>query len=116
MRARVRNLPVLGESAVVIAGKCEISHLGGRAKLAPVFCLRLTSPAGKMTRSLASVGELPFQAHIELLHFFLAQRDEIVERIQGMLNAQRKPLQYLQDSGLGRVPGCTTARPIRRRC
>jgi hypothetical protein len=53
-----------------------------------------------MTRSLASVGELPFQAHIELLHFFLAQRDEIVERIQGMLNAQRKPLQYLQDGSL----------------
>jgi hypothetical protein len=40
---------------------------------------------------------MPFQAHIELLHFFLAHRDEIVERIQGLLNAQRKPIHYLQD-------------------
>jgi hypothetical protein len=29
--------------------------------------------------------------HLELLRFFLAHRDEIVERIQGVLNAQRKP-------------------------
>jgi hypothetical protein len=40
---------------------------------------------------------IPFQAHIELLQFFLAHRDEIVERIQGVLNAQRKPVEYLQD-------------------
>jgi hypothetical protein len=46
------------------------------------------------------VGEVPFQAHIELLHFFLARRDEIVERIEGVLNAQRKPIQYLQDGSL----------------
>ena len=45
-------------------------------------------------------GEVPFQAHIELLHFFLLRRDEIVERIQGVLNAQRKPTQYLQDGSL----------------
>ena len=43
---------------------------------------------------------MPFQAHIELLHFFLAHRDEIVERIQGALNAQRKPIPYLQDGSL----------------
>jgi hypothetical protein len=42
-------------------------------------------------------GEVPFQAHIELLQFFLAHRDEIVERIQGLLNAQRKPSEYRQD-------------------
>ena len=36
--------------------------------------------------------QVPFQAHIELLHFFLAHRDDIVERIQGVLNAQRKPI------------------------
>ena len=42
----------------------------------------------------------PFLAHIELLQFFLAHRDEIVERIQGVLNAQRKPLEYLQDGPL----------------
>ena len=45
------------------------------------------------------VGEL-FQAQIELLHFFLAHRDDIVERIQGVLNAQRKPIEYLQDGSL----------------
>jgi hypothetical protein len=38
-----------------------------------------------------------FQDHIELLHFFLAHRVEIVERIQGVLNAQRKPVEYLRD-------------------
>lgn len=45
-------------------------------------------------------GELPFRAHIELLQSFLAHRDEVVERIQGLLNAQRKPAQYLQDGAL----------------
>jgi hypothetical protein len=45
-------------------------------------------------------GQVPFQAHIELLEFFLAHRDDIVERIQGVLNAQRKPSQYLQDGSL----------------
>ena len=42
----------------------------------------------------------PFHAHVELLESFLNHRDEIVERIQGLLNAQRKPIQYLQDSRL----------------
>jgi hypothetical protein len=41
-----------------------------------------------------------FQAHIELLQFFLAHRDDIVERIQGLLNAQRKPTEYLRDGSL----------------
>ena len=45
-------------------------------------------------------GQVPFQAHIELLQFFLAHRDDIVERIQGVLNAQRKPIEYLQDGSL----------------
>jgi len=43
---------------------------------------------------------VPFQAHIELLQFFLDHRDEIVERIQGLLNAQRKPIEYLRDGSL----------------
>jgi hypothetical protein len=38
--------------------------------------------------------------HVELLQSFLAHRDEIVERIQGALNAQRKSLQYLRDRPL----------------
>jgi hypothetical protein len=42
----------------------------------------------------------PFQGHSDLLRFFLAHRDEIVERIQGVLNAQRKPIPYLQDGPL----------------
>ncbi len=41
-----------------------------------------------------------FQSHIDLLHFFLGHRDEIVERIQALLNAQRKPTEYLQDGAL----------------
>ena len=45
-------------------------------------------------------GQVPFQAHVELLHVFLAHRDDIVERIQGVLNAQRKPIEYLQDASL----------------
>jgi hypothetical protein len=43
---------------------------------------------------------VPFHAHIELLHSFLAHRDDIVERIQGVLNAQRKPIEYLRDRAL----------------
>ena len=49
---------------------------------------------------MGAFGEVPFQAHIELLHLFLARRDDIVERIQGLLNAQRKPIDYLQDGPL----------------
>jgi hypothetical protein len=41
-----------------------------------------------------------FAAHIELLSSFLIQRESIVGRIEGVLNAQRKPLRYLQDRGL----------------
>ena len=38
-----------------------------------------------------------FEAHVELLRSFLSRREEIVARIEGLLNAQRKPSQYLQD-------------------
>jgi hypothetical protein len=41
-----------------------------------------------------------FQAHIDLLRFFLARRDEVVENIQGVLNAQRRPSEYLQNGPL----------------
>jgi hypothetical protein len=40
---------------------------------------------------------VPFRAHVELLELFIARRDELVERIQALLNAQRKPVQYLRD-------------------
>ncbi|MBV9505927.1 MAG: hypothetical protein JO323_13075 [Acidobacteriia bacterium] len=45
-------------------------------------------------------GEVPFQANIDLLRLFLTQRPEIVESIEAVLNAQRKPIQYLQDRAL----------------
>ena len=44
--------------------------------------------------------ELAFQAHVELLESFLARRGNIVERIQALLNAQRKPVEYLRDRRL----------------
>jgi hypothetical protein len=44
--------------------------------------------------------ELPFRAHVELLQLFLVHRDQIVETIQGLLNAQRRPPQFLQDGPL----------------
>jgi hypothetical protein len=43
---------------------------------------------------------MSFQAHLDLLRSFMAHRDEIVERIQGVLNAQRKPADYRQDHPL----------------
>lgn len=39
--------------------------------------------------------ENKFQAQAELVGLFLARRDEIVERLQGLLNAQRRPGEYL---------------------
>ena len=45
-------------------------------------------------------GAVAFQAHVELVRLFLAHRDEIVDRIQGLLNAQRRPSEYLQDGPL----------------
>ena len=43
---------------------------------------------------------MPFEAHVELLELFLARRDEVVGRIQELLNAQRKPVEYLRDRRL----------------
>jgi hypothetical protein len=53
---------------------------------------------------------VPFQAHVELVQFFLARRDDIVERIQGLLNAQRKPADCLQNGALlsGLFEDCST--------
>lgn len=44
--------------------------------------------------------QVPFQANLELLRLFLTQREEIVESIEAVLNAQRKPIRYLQDHAL----------------
>lgn len=43
---------------------------------------------------------VPFEAHVELLRLFLARRGELVERVQALLNAQRKPPQDWQDTPL----------------
>lgn len=45
----------------------------------------------------ADSGPVPFPANVELLRRFLTHRDEIVESIEAVLNAQRKPMAYLQD-------------------
>jgi hypothetical protein len=45
-------------------------------------------------------GEVPFQANVELLRLFLMHREDIVESIEAVLNAKRKPIQYLQDQSL----------------
>jgi hypothetical protein len=42
-------------------------------------------------------GPVPFQPHVDLLRLFLTHREDIVETIDAVLNAQRKPLRYLQD-------------------
>ncbi|HEY3822986.1 MAG TPA: hypothetical protein VGL82_00430 [Bryobacteraceae bacterium] len=45
-------------------------------------------------------GQAPFQAHVELLRLFLTHCEDIVESIEAVLNAQRKPIRYLQDRSL----------------
>jgi hypothetical protein len=74
-------------------GSIVIGELFRRATLHP-FLAPEERPAG------SRLGQVPFQSHIELLQFFLAHRDEIVERVQALLNGQRKPIEYLQDSVL----------------
>jgi hypothetical protein len=45
-------------------------------------------------------GQAPFQANVELLRLFLTHREDIVESIEAVLNAQGKPIRYLQDQSL----------------
>jgi hypothetical protein len=44
--------------------------------------------------------QVEFHGHVELLQLFLLHRTAIVDRIEGLLNAQRKPNEYLQDGPL----------------
>jgi hypothetical protein len=57
--------------------------------------------------------QLPFQAHVALLQFFVNHRMPIVERIRGVLSAQQKPLRYQQDRALlgRRFEDCFFAQP-----
>ena len=48
----------------------------------------------------AGVAAALFEAHVELLQFFLLHRGDIVERIQQRLNAQRQPNEVLRDASL----------------
>jgi hypothetical protein len=43
---------------------------------------------------------VPFQGHVSLLQSFITHREPIVERIQGVLNAQQKPTPFHQDRAL----------------
>lgn len=47
--------------------------------------------------AVRGVPPVSFEAHVELLELFLANRAAIVGKIQDVLNAQRMPLHYLQD-------------------
>ncbi len=87
----VQSLMASGSAWVM--GSIVIGESFRRLTLHP-FLVQEERPAGPRP------GQVPFQAHIELLQFFLAHRADIVERIQGVLNAQRKPSEYLQDGSL----------------
>ncbi len=50
--------------------------------------------------TLSRMGADSFQANVGLLRLFLTHREDIVERIEAVLNAQRKPIRYLQDHSL----------------
>lgn len=54
-------------------------------------------PAPEVQSTLPAPAHVPFEAHVDLLRLFLARRSEIAGRIEGLLNAQRKPAHYLQD-------------------
>ena len=41
---------------------------------------------------------VPFERQVALLRSFLARREELVAKIEALLNAQRKPPEYLQDT------------------
>ena len=55
--------------------------------------------SGRIVTGKAS-GQVPFQANVELLRLFLTHREGIVESIEAVVNAQRKPIRYLQDQSL----------------
>jgi hypothetical protein len=46
------------------------------------------------------LAQAPFQTHVELLRLSLTHRENIVESIEAVLNAQRKPIRYLRDRSL----------------
>lgn len=57
-------------------------------------------PAPDGPRTGPGESGISFSAHVELFESFLINRGEIVEHIQALLNAQRKPADYLLDEEL----------------
>jgi hypothetical protein len=57
-------------------------------------------PRYTLSRMGADGSRAPFQAHIERLRLFLTHREDIVESIEAVLNARKKPIRYLQDRSL----------------
>lgn len=58
-----------------------------------------------------------FDEHAGLIHLFLAHRGVIVEQLQALLNAQRKPAEYLQSHSLlsGQLEDCFFSLPAMTR-
>jgi hypothetical protein len=61
--------------------------------------IRVQVSAGRIVMG-KSFGPVPFQAHVDRLRLFLTHREDIVESIEAVLNAQRKPIRFLQDRSL----------------
>jgi hypothetical protein len=59
-------------------------------------------------------GAGPFHAHLELLRLFVLHREPIVDSLESLLNAQRKPISYLQDRSLlsQHFENCFFAHPV----
>src|SRR5690606_35468001 len=58
------------------------------------------STRGVIVTRGSAAAPVPFQAHLELIRNFLAQRPRLVQSIQGLLNAQQKPAAWRQDKVL----------------
>lgn len=94
-RAAVANLPLL-------LRQTSFSHYLASGSRGEIVTGESFDPS--LAQQEKSAAQRPFKvsfsAHVELLQFFLAHRREIVERIQAVLNAQRKPAEYLRAAPL----------------
>jgi hypothetical protein len=53
--------------------------------------------ATNRSAAASAVGRVAFAAHVELLELFVANRDAVVAKLEGVLNAQYKPSRHLTD-------------------
>lgn len=72
-----------------------INMPASRGKGRPTASLRSVS-----RYTLSRMGADLWQANVELLRLFLSHREDTAECIEAVLNAQRKPIGYLQDHAL----------------